>query len=207
MTNQVNFRNIFRDPEFWAILLFNMMILLGYYTDAASGKTVIVLYYLQSVLIGLQTFIRMIVAGARANKGFGANFGNAFFFAMHFGGFHLAYFVFIVIIFLDMPGPIETKLIAGVCLYMLLNMIFSTVSDVKKDTQNQQTPYGLMFLPYLRILPIHLFIILSFNVEPAILLEVFYIFLLLKTVSDLIFHVLVNKTYKGRRPKATEGWI
>jgi len=66
---------------------------------------------------------------------------------------------------------------------------------------------GIMFQPYFRILPMHIFIIVGFNSEPDSITSAFLIFIGLKTIADILMHIVVNQTFVRRRPKAIEGWI
>ncbi|MCB0733383.1 MAG: hypothetical protein KDC76_02310 [Bacteroidetes bacterium] len=206
MSGNRSIKNIFRDPEFWAIVVFNLFLLVTYYTDEASARTVVIAYYLQSVLIGFQYFIRMVVIAFR-NPGIKGRFGMPIFFAIHYGGFHLVYFIFIFVIAADLPGEWDFKLIGGLLLFMAVNMLMSLFSDVKKDIAEKKAPGSLMFQPYIRIVPMHLLIMMGFNTDTTGILNAFLIFVALKTVADLGTHVLVNRTYIKRRPTAVEGWI
>ena len=209
MSKNKSLKFVFADPEFWAIFLFNGFIIYSYYIDVTSAKSVIALYYVQSILIGLQTFIRMIASGLNlpAKTPFSGRFGTALFFAFHYGMFHLIYFVFIIVIIMNMSGSLSLILIAGASLFMLLNMIMSLFSDIRRDRSNFTVPGAIMFQPYLRIAPMHLFIIIGFNEEREMISRAFVIFIILKTVADILMHIVVNQTYIRRRPKAVEGWI
>ncbi|MBI1305590.1 MAG: hypothetical protein GC181_03130 [Bacteroidetes bacterium] len=210
MAKKSAIHNILTDPEFWAILIFNLIILYTFYVDVTSARSVIILYYLQSVLIGVQAFVRMVFRGSR-EKGavpFGTRYGAPLFFALHYGLFHLVYFVFLVMIALKLPGtPNDIAIIQGVFLFMLLNMVMSLFSDVRKDKEEGKAAGGLKFLPYARIFPMHLFIIVGFNMDADGLTRAFQIFIGLKVISDLLMHVVINKTFLERRPKAVGGWI
>jgi hypothetical protein len=95
------------------------------------------------------------------------------------------------------------------------NAIFSTWSTVLQDREEKPKLGGMFFTPYLRVVPMHLFIIIGFTqkVSPDIVLpvigsmHVFYIFLLLKSVSDLLMHVIISKSWRGPRVKPVGGYI
>ncbi len=209
MAKEKSIKLIFRDPEFWAILAFNLFILYAYYIGTTSVQTVIVLYFLQSTLIGVQTFIRMMGMGFKQppKTSFSNRFGTAFFFAFHYGFFHLVYFIFIIAIVGGMKGGLDFTLIASATLFMFISMVLSLVSDIKRDMSVGAKPMGIMFQPYFRILPMHIFIIVGFNTEEESITSAFVIFIALKTVADLLMHIVVNQTFARRRPKAIEGWI
>ncbi len=56
----------------------------------------------------------------------------------------------------------------------------------------------MMFTPYLRIIPMHLFIIaggfVGFHDQ-----KIFSIFIILKIISDALMHIIVNKTYMAKQ--------
>ncbi|MFT4523177.1 MAG: hypothetical protein ACI8ZN_002129 [Bacteroidia bacterium] len=100
-------------------------------------------------------------------------------------------------------------LIKYLVLGIWISTAFSTVSDVRKDAERKGGNDGIMFLPYLRVFPMHILIIVGFNVGDGFPNRelAFLIFMGLKTLLDLILHVVVNATYRVRRPHAIPGWI
>lgn len=64
-----------------------------------------------------------------------------------------------------------------------------------------------MFQPYIRIVPMHLLIMLGFNESAETISIAFIIFIILKSLADLLTHIVVNQTWKSGRPNVTEGWI
>ena len=130
-----------------------------------------------------------------------------FSFLLHYGFFHLVYFFFIFKMVIDLPGAVDFKMFLLLLLALAGNTVLSTMSDVRQDNAAKESP-GIFFQPYLRIFPMHLLIIYGFNtssienVNKALLL-----FIVLKTVADLLMHIVVNKTWKGKRPNATGGWV
>jgi len=199
-------KNIIRDLEFWAILGFNLILVYAYLNDITGFDTLVVLFYFQSLFIGFQYLIRQIVASYRESGGsIIATLRIPLFFTVHFGMFHLIYAIFLLPIVNKIPGPINFQVVYSVFLIFLINTIFSLVSDIKRDKQNGSSSVGLLFIPYLRIVPMHLFIILAFNYsvgeESTILTTALVIFLILKALSDLIMHIIVNQTWRSYRPK------
>lgn len=203
------FKNIVSDKEFWLILLFNAVITYTYFTGDTSASMVIFLYYLQSLFIGLQYFVRLLFLGGMIGQGkpFGTKFGIAFFFLFHYGFFHLVYFIFLVSIIVKMPGSVDVEMAEVFGLVLLGNTILSTISDVKKDMVEPKLPVVVMFQPYFRIVPMHLFIFLGFNTDLAGMTKAFVWFIVLKSAADILMHIVVNKTYRDSRPPATGGWV
>jgi Family of unknown function (DUF6498) len=209
LAQRKSFIFVFKDPEFWAILIFNIFILVAYYYDAASAKAVIILYYIQSVLIGIQTFLRLMAQGViiPSKSKFSVRFGGALFFAFHYGMFHFVYFIFLFKLAFDLKGNFDWPMIRLATAFMIISALFSLVSDVRSDVKAAGKRVAFMFQPYLRIIPIHFFIILGFNMDGDDMTKAFALFIGLKTLGDLLMHVLVSGTHKKRRPKAIEGWI
>ncbi len=202
----MNRRNILTDPELWMILLFNFLFIFLYLFKQLETGEIVWIYFIQSCFIGLQNFIRMFSLAWRGSGP--GRYGVPFFFALHFGLFHLVYLVFLTIITSTNDHfNVDTRNLLTAFFLLFMNMIFSTASDIKSDKEQGLVPGSLMFMPYLRIIPMHLFIIMGFNdnlsksVPWFFRQDAFLIFILLKTVTDVILHILVNKTWKERRPR------
>lgn len=186
-------------------------------------SSVIWMYYFQSVFIGIQYFLRLLFIGWRKKnipvnpdsdketkdkKSGYSTVGMALFFAFHYGMFHFVYLIFLIGMSSKLPGEVDTRLILYFFAGLLLNLIFSLISDVRKDKKLNTGGGSLFFVPYLRVVPMHLFIIFGFNTalteKPggnffSSVTGVFIFFIILKTLSDLIMHVVVNRTWKAKR--------
>lgn len=200
--------NILSDPEFWMILLFNVLFIYLYGTNNISVGAVIWIYYLQSLLLGGQYLVRMISICSRSNEK--GRWFTPLFFCVHFGMFHLVYFIFLIMMTSSfiIKGDFRTVMLGLGILFV--NTIFSTVSDLKSDKLEEKNPGIMMFIPYLRIAPIHLFIILGFGSAVSaggkkvmwfFRQDAFIIFIILKMITDLAMHIIVNKTWKAKRER------
>ena len=211
MSKKSAFGNIFSDKEFWMILLFNGVLLYTYFDGTTSASTLVLLYFIQSVFIGIQYFIRLLALGRFGVKSEDGtvkrNFGVAFFFLFHYGFFHFVYSIFLISILADLPGTVDFEIIRPFIGLLIINIIFSSISDIKRDSLAPPASMAVMFQPYLRIVPMHLLIIFGFNTEASGLHWAFMLFIFLKTIADLIMHIVVNRTWRDRRPAATGGWI
>ena len=212
-------KNIVSDREFWFILVFNACLAWGYNDGWLSSDTIIWIYFFQSVIIGISNAVRIACLKNFTTENFQVNgqsvaptsktkWMSAIFFMFHFGFFHLVYFIFLTVMSINNGSKLDLRVV-------FINAIFSTWSTVLQDREEKPKLGGMFFTPYLRVVPMHLFIIIGFTqkVSPDIVLpvigsmHVFYIFLLLKSVSDLLMHVIISKSWRGPRVKPVGGYI
>ncbi len=151
-------------------------------------------------MIGFSTFLQLLTLPAEkalevtvdnsegtlpAKQGRGC---GALFFLVHYGGFHLAYLVFLVI---KSGGRLD---FAFLKISFAIILIAETMDFIKKYQAAKlgKLNTGFVFaLPYLRIIPMHLMIIgAAFSGISDVT-----IFLVLKMVADLGMHLLTNAMY------------
>jgi hypothetical protein len=131
---------------------------------------------------------------------------TALFFAFHYGFFHLVYAIFLACNIFDRIAPravaapaVRTAAVFDLNLALFLAhglYAFLSRRDWAVPRQNIGT---VMFAPYYRIVPMHLTIIFGgflcgFFGTGAVL----YLFLLLKTASDVVSH-LVSRAFTGQQ--------
>lgn len=206
-------RNIFRDPELWYIILFNVSIVFFYYLGQVDPRIVILIFYVQSIIIGLMNFIRMYKLENFSTKNFTSNGkpvsnspkaakSTAFFFLIHYGGFHFIYFFFITIMLLSIQGerkPFDSEIFLMSIFSYFISSIFALRYHIEADKEDKPNIGTIMFIPYLRVVPMHIFIILGmgfFISKKEILgMDVLEFFIILKTISDVLMHILSEKTW------------
>ena len=106
---------------------------------------------------------------------------TAAFFACHYGFFHFVYFFFLTgMAALSDPTDLLTVLACGLAYALAQRQTFR--QQVAADARGRPNLGVLMFLPYLRIVPIHLTIILGAATGDLISL---FVFIPLKTVADI----------------------
>lgn len=149
-------------------------------------------YWLQNLIIGWYARKRILALQRFSTAGFTANDqpvpenedgkrSTAGFFVLHFGGFHFGY-----LLFLFSMAPL-TRLrdfvIVLACGFSYIVAQRKTCAEqIANDALSTPNLGKLMFLPYLRVLPIHLSIVFGFTrIGPGALL----LFVALKTVADL----------------------
>lgn len=178
------------DPSFWLLLAMNLYSIY-YYQDNPDGfKTIVWLYWSQSVLIGLFNFAYLLTIKRKASSQNANILGNptktAFFFLLHYGAFHFAYMIFIFATI--NKGRLDIHfLLFGVTTF-LLSMI---VDLVRKKMNKHSADINIntaFFLPYLRIIPMHLMFLL-----PAFTgWKITSVFLILKTIADMAMYIVTR---------------
>jgi hypothetical protein len=173
------------------LLAINIYCIYYYHQNPSGFATIVWLYWFQSVLIGLFNFADMITlrnpetdftddAGKKTSKGC-----ISFFFLFHYQFFHIGYAIFILIM---IKGKVDRMfLLIGVAGF-LFNLILQFIQHKRKEKEYSVNISTMMFLPYLRIVPMHLMIL-----GPAF----FHwgqsdIFLILKTVADCLMFVIAS---------------
>jgi hypothetical protein len=186
-------KKYFANPSFFFLLAGNLYCIWYYQNHTNGFITVVWIYWLQSVIIGLFNFIDLLTiknydAGnfklndapvTEKNKGC-----MAWFFLLHYGGFHLGYALFLLVDF-GVRDVDKIFLLIGVAAFLM-----ETISGFIKNKQFEQQvklSIGTMFfLPYLRILPMHLMILI-----PAFTgIKASLIFLVLKMAADILSYML-----------------
>jgi hypothetical protein len=157
-------------------------------------------YWLQSVIIGAFSCRRILGLRRFSTAGFRINGraaeptdstrrSTAGFFALHYGLFHLVYAVFL----LQQKMPAQDWLwvgVAGIAFYF--NHRDSYLRFREADRQGVPNIGALMFLPYLRVLPMHLMIIFGIGFLGGGVFALL-LFGLLKTLADCAMHVAEHR--------------
>lgn len=196
--------NLFQDWSLWLLLLANGVTILLAVTQNWNVLALMWVYWFQSIVIGFFNFLRIRQLKEFSTEGLTIN-GRpaeptqetknyvARFFLLHYGTFHLVYFIFLLVFSLtgmfssadeNALNSADLKYILPTALLFLGNHVFSYFYNRPRDTGRQKIG-TLMFYPYARIVPMHLTIILGVFLGGGLLL-----FLLLKTLADVVMHVV-----------------
>lgn len=178
--------------------------------------TVMFIYWVQSIIIGLFTVISLLtaveippnpdkdtgippkpVSAFQEKWGFPIfKCGLAGFFVLHYGFFHYAYYFFIVETGLFGQVNFSSSDLYFACALFFLNHLYSFYYYRKKAPKGIDTLGEDFVMPYSRIIPMHLTII--FGGITTLVLQVFGIistlpvlvlFLILKTYADTDMHI------------------
>ncbi|MEO1150534.1 MAG: DUF6498-containing protein [Pseudomonadota bacterium] len=203
-----------RRPAFLGIIAGNALTIFLAITRGWSANELMWIYWCQSVIIGLMNFVRMWTLKNFSTDGLtsggkpveetpAAAKATALFFAFHYGFFHLVY-----AIFLSTDGkfhlpPSEAFLIFVSVMGFLASHAFSLNQNMAPDMSGTRPNLGtIMFMPYIRIVPMHLTIIFGGFITtlgngPNVVLLM--LFMLLKTAADGAAHVIEHYIYQASR--------
>lgn len=195
------------DAALTGLVVVNLVALGAALVLRMSLRDLMLVYWMQSVIIGLMNVIRILRLRDFSTEGLrqrgrqvpvtpGSKYGVAVFFCLHYGFFH-----FIYLFFLRTPGrgpegdPVASYWLAGCALLFLVQHAFSLRQTLARDASGRPNLGKLMFLPYLRILPMHLTLIFGLGFlgggSAALLLFGF-----LKTLADVGMHVVQQRIMK-----------
>ena len=189
-----------------AIVLENAAVLVLALWLGWTTTSLLWIYWWQSVVIGVFAVLRILALRRFSTEGFSSNGervpetekgkrSTAVFFCVHYGLFHLGYLVFLT----------GFGAVTSVGLLPLLVSIASFAwghgtswrRNVAADLDGKPNLGTLMFLPYARIVPMHLLIILGgFVPVDGLLLA---LFIALKTGADLLMHEVEHRILRRSR--------
>ena len=193
-----------RDRSLWMLIAVNVGALVLAWANGWTLIDMMVVYWAQSVVIGLANVARILALREFSTEGFEVNgesveptrktqLQTAGFFAVHFGIFHMVYLVFLT---QEGRATLELALPLLVCVAAFaVNHVLSLREQIGNDRAGTPNIGTLMFTPYLRILPMHLMIVFGiFLMNGGIGVLVFGA---LKTAADAGMH-LVEQGRFGR---------
>jgi hypothetical protein len=219
LTNHSSVETESSDYSGKAILLSNGFAILLALFQGWPLSPLLVVYWCQSVIIGAFNVARILTLKKFSTEGFAFNdrrvpenkkgkTKTASFFAVHYGFFHFVYLVFLGTDASDFIKSLEGEksLTYELCWILfavagfLLSHWFSFRKNVEADLAHRPNIGTIMFLPYLRIIPMHLTIIIGGAISSGGWMLIF--FMSLKTAADYFMHIAEH--YLMRKMKKTE---
>jgi hypothetical protein len=158
------------DGSVWSLLGANALVVVAALYLDWSATSLMLVYWSQSVVIGISYFFRILSLEKFSTENFRINnrpvdptpatkIQVAGFFAMHYGFFHVVYFVFLIA---DPEDTVSLDAAFWLCAAAFaLNHFWSYRYNRDLDRQGTPNIGTLMFTPYLRIVPMHFTIILG----------------------------------------------
>jgi Family of unknown function (DUF6498) len=199
----------FSDYTFWLLIAANLYLILYYIKYPESINGIIILFWIQSVLIGFFNFLDMLTlknfattdlktgnepsdAGSPAKNGC-----FTWFFLVHYGIFHLVYLFFLATL-VDIK-KIDSRFIELSFFVILLAGISNFVQNKIRNRTEDVNIGAMFFMPYARVIPMHLMILM-----PQFLhISANAIFLVLKTLADAIMYAVYrNAIFKPPEVKS-----
>lgn len=182
------------DGSVWALISTNVFVLgLALLLDWRLVDMMLV-FWLQSVAIGVSYFLRILALKSFSTKDFrvggkavepttSVKIRTAFFFLVHFGIFHVAYLGFILAGDFGEPRLGLDLMIGGAA--FAANHAYSYRYHRDRDRQGAPNIGSLMATPYLRVIPMHMTIIFGSVISTGAGVLLFGV---LKTIADALMH-------------------
>ena len=195
---------ILTDPGFWVLAGINVYLVYHYYQHPEIFTTLIWLYWSQSVLLGVFNFLDILTVRKvkpesvviNGRPGSLQKTPSAFFFLVHYGFFHLVYLFFISS--MKPTGPFQLEFFKYFFFAFLAGQIITFVQHKIQQRKTLTNIGAMFFIPYLRIIPMHLTILL-----PALLhFGDMGIFLILKALADVAMYIVTRPAGSGKESNA-----
>ena len=159
-------------------------------------------YWLQNIIIGFFNWRRMMNLKQFSTENFKSNGvqppptkktrrSTALFFLFHYGFFHLVYLVFLVQFIDTFPSQVLLHGAIGMAIFFF-NHYFSYRYNRELDDATVPNIGSIMFLPYLRVIPMHLVILFGAGLDGGSR-GILIFFLLLKTTADVLMHTIEHR--------------
>ena len=186
-------KKLFSNLAFLFLLAGNIYCIWYYQNHPGGFTTVVWIYWFQSITIGFFNFVDLLTIQnydaanfkinnqpvAANNKGCAA-----WFFLLHFGFFHIGYAIFLLIDF-GIRSVSKTVFLLGIATFFLESII-NFIRQKQLERTVKLNIGTMFFLPYLRIIPMHLMILLPafLGWKPSLT------FLALKMGADILSFIL-----------------
>jgi len=221
------------DRSLYTLIIVNAVIAIMAIVQHENIFVLLWTYWLQSVIIGLFQIWRILTLSDFSTDGVSINgkplndvatpvkkikFRVAFFFFLHYGGFHLGYMIFLMVIpffsndyftdIIDLITSRRTILFNG----LLFAAHYVYHYYLHNTEMQKKTNIGiLMFEPYVRLIPVHIIIVLFFYLKLMVQVKGDLItgiplvaFLFLKSGVDILMHIQERKKLTTGFPDTPE---
>jgi len=191
-------KGVANDPSASLLILSNLLVIVLAVVQRWQVIELLWVYWLQNIIIGFFNWRRMINLkefstdnlksnGLQAPPTRKTKRSMARFFLVHYGLFHAAYLFFLVQIIEDIPSQVLLHWAIGLAIFFF-NHYFSYRYNRELDDASLPNIGNIMFLPYLRVIPMHLVLGIAASIGVRSLWSLLF-FLLLKTIADVLMHV------------------
>lgn len=197
--------NPFKDISFWTLLMANIYTIFIYFKNNLSIGEFSLIFWFQSFVIGIITFITIIKTDSSlvknlTLKGGGELTGNtakvsvAMFFFFHYGIFQFVHLIFIFVSFGYTLRSESFPVIVSAATAFLFSHVISFVRKKMFVEKNNKLHKKINLIsitnaPYARIIPMHAVLIIG-GMYFSDNLNIFIFFIFLKIIIDLGAHFL-----------------
>lgn len=198
-------KRLLQDPALWVLIAVNVYLVYHYYQHPEIFKTLIWLYWSQSMLLGLFTALDLLTVKKTIPITFRLNNviktiqddkrsrrASAKTFLWGYGILHGIYLLFIVVLWKD-KEPIQWNFFKYFFFAFLAGQMISFIQHKAQQRRRAIDTGPIIFSPFIRALPMHLTIILaSFFPSQGI-----GIFLIFKTLADVAMYIATKPVYQA----------
>lgn len=187
--------------HFFLLIGINLYFIYYYYKNPNSFTTTVIIYWIQSILIGFFNFLNVLTLSSKIQRQFYEESLNvvdqeskpinksrgcfAFFFLGHYLIFHIIYAVVLPNKLLDFHSVDWTFIMLCFWILTILQLV-NFIENKRRNREEAMRINVMLSWPYLRILPFHIMIIaaLKNTIESPV------IFLWLKIIADVAMYVV-----------------
>lgn len=183
----------FKNTGLWLSIAINLFLLVEYLLDHNNARNIVLIFWIQSITLGVQNVLMMlfsktgqslIMNGVPVKSGIFYNIFTAGFFTIHYGIFILA-FGGIAVIEKKIPGNLGGQAwVYPAIMIILIGAVLELPSKIMTVRHYDVPLMKLMFVPYVRLLPLGAIFLGASYLESMWL---FPLFLVLKLIVDMVY--------------------
>ena len=188
-----------------SIIAFNLYLLAEVWFDTGSIYTVLLLFWLQNISIGIANVFKILFVksnemdtdGNRVFSGIRKLF-VAGFFTIHYGTFQMAYLIFLLTLrFEHVDFRLQPMVIYPALILLFFSTFLGLPGNIRAASKRNAGLGELMFLPYLRILPMTMLILVNAYYQDF---RGIALFVFMKMIADVAMYAFTEG--KMERPAA-----
>jgi hypothetical protein len=180
-----------------SIIAFNLYLLAEVWFDPGSIYTVLLLFWMQNICIGIANVFKILFVksnemdsdGNRILSGI-RKFFVAGFFTIHYGTFQMAYLIFFLTLrFEHVDFRLQPMVIYPALILLFFSTFLGLPANIREATKRNAGLGELMFLPYLRILPMTILILVNAYYQDF---RGIALFVFMKLLADVAMYVFTD---------------
>jgi len=201
----------FTRPSTWMLIFSNVIVIFFAIVDNLSAVEVLWIYWIQSVIIGVFNFVKIISLKEFSTKNFrsggkelqatkATKISTGIFFLFHYGFFHFVYAMFLGGFSVMNKASTSTTVynyLWFTSLVFFISYLIEYIQSLRNPSEEIPNLGAIMFAPYFRIIPMHMTIIIGGFIsmlgaifEVKIDLAIIVLFVGIKTFVDLLTHAV-----------------